>query len=58
MKPSFSFVGVEELQKKIETIETNAAAETNEKLIAELIAQVKEVSLKAVDELKTEQEIK
>lgn len=58
MKPSFSFVGVESLQEKIETIETNAAAGTNENLIADLIAQVKEVSLKAVDELKTEQEIK
>jgi PAS domain S-box-containing protein len=55
MKPSFSFVGVTSLQEKIETIEDNAAQGTNANLIADLIAQVKEVSLKAVAELQTEQ---
>jgi PAS domain S-box-containing protein len=53
MKPSFSFVGVTSLQEKIETIEDNAAQGTNPSLIADLIAQVKEVSLKAVAELQT-----
>ena len=57
MKPSFSFVGVTSLQEKIETIEDNAAQGTNPNLIADLIAQVKEVSLKAVAELQTEQKI-
>lgn len=55
MKPSFSFVGVTSLQEKIETIEDNAAQGTNANLIANLIAEVKEVSLKAVAELQTEQ---
>ncbi|HET6227646.1 MAG TPA: response regulator [Bacteroidia bacterium] len=54
MKPSFSFVGVTSLQEKIETIEDNAAQGINANLIADLIAQVKEVSLKAVAELQTE----
>lgn len=58
MKPSFSFVGVTSLQEKIETIEDNAAQGTNPNLIADLIAQVKEVSLKAVAELQTAPEIK
>jgi PAS domain S-box-containing protein len=58
MKPSFSFVGVTSLQEKIETIEDNAEKGTNANLIADMIAQVKEVSLKAVAELQTEQEIK
>jgi CheY-like chemotaxis protein/two-component sensor histidine kinase len=58
MKPSFSFVGVTSLQEKIETIEDNAEKGTNANLIADLIAQVKEVSLKAVAELQTEHETK
>lgn len=58
MKPSFSFVGVTSLQEKIESIEDNASQGTNANLIADLIAEVKEVSLKAVAELQTEQEIK
>lgn len=58
MKPSFSFVGVTSLQEKIETIEDNAAQGTNPNLIADLIAQVKEVSLKAVAELQTATETK
>ena len=58
MKPSFSFVGVTSLQEKIETIEDNAAEGTNANLIADLIAEVKEVSLKAVAELQTVNDIK
>ncbi len=58
MKPSFSFVGITTLKDKIESIEDNASQGTNPNLIADLIAEVKEVSLKAVAELQTLQEIK
>jgi CheY-like chemotaxis protein len=58
MKPSFSFVGVTSLQEKIEIIEDNASQGINANLIADLIAEVKEVSLKAVAELQSVQEIK
>ncbi|MFY9307932.1 MAG: Hpt domain-containing protein [Bacteroidia bacterium] len=51
MKPSFSFMGIKELEGVIKTIEDYAANEKNLDLLPGLILKVKEVCTQAIEEL-------
>ena len=54
IKPSFSFVGINSLQNKIEKLEENAVQQTNIELMGDLINEIKIVALTAVKELQNE----
>ena len=55
MKPSFSFMGIKELDLLIKLIEEYAANETNLVLLPEMVEKTKTISLEAIEELKIEQ---
>ena len=54
MKPSFSFVGIKELEAVINSVETNSAAKTNLDSLPEMISKIKTVFGEAVQELEIE----
>jgi len=55
MKPSFSFMGIKELDALIKLIEEYAANETNLELLPEMIAKLKKICYEAIKELEIEQ---
>ncbi|MEO6903478.1 MAG: Hpt domain-containing protein [Bacteroidia bacterium] len=54
IKPSFSFVGINSLQAKLEELEKNALQQKDINSINILINEIKEVALIAVKELQSE----
>lgn len=55
MKPSFSFMGIKELDVLIKMVEEYAANETNLEQLPEMIEKLKNISNEAIEELKIEQ---
>ncbi|MES2285098.1 MAG: Hpt domain-containing protein [Bacteroidota bacterium] len=55
MKPSFSFMGMKELDSLIKSIEENAANETNLDLLPGMIIKLKNTCYEAMKELEIEQ---
>ncbi len=51
MKPSFSFMGIKELEGVIKTVEDYSANEKDLELLPELIAKIKTVCTEAMEEL-------
>lgn len=54
MKPSFSFMGIKELESVVKTLEDYSANETNLDLIPGLVEKIKTVCTDAIDELSKE----
>jgi len=57
MKPSFSFMGIKELQDVIISIEEYSDKEIKLELLPELINKLKNISNKAIEELKKEKDL-
>ena len=57
MKPSFSFMGIKELENDIKLIEEYAANETNLDLLPGMIAKVKNICSEAIKELEVEKKL-
>lgn len=57
MKPSFSFMGIKELESTIKLIEEYAANETNLDLLPELISKIKNTCNEAIKELEVERKL-
>jgi len=54
MKPSFSFMGIKELEEVIASAEKYSATKTNLDLIPEMISKIKTISKEAIQELEIE----
>ena len=54
MKPSFSFMGIKELESEIKLIEEYAANETNLDLLPEMISKMKNICIESIKELEIE----
>lgn len=57
MKPSFTFMGIKELESIIKQLEEYAANETNLELIPDLISKIKNICNEAIKELALEKKI-
>jgi HPt (histidine-containing phosphotransfer) domain-containing protein len=57
MKPSFSFMGIKELESVIKTVEEYSANETNLELLPEMVTKIKTVCTEAIEELATEKRL-
>lgn len=51
MKPSFSFMGIKELESVIKTVEDYSANEKSLEVLPELVAKIKSVCSEAIEEL-------
>jgi HPt (histidine-containing phosphotransfer) domain-containing protein len=54
MKPSFSFMGIKELESVVKTLEENAGNETNLDILPGLVDKIKTVCAAAFEELSKE----
>lgn len=57
MKPSFSFMGIKELESVIKSVEEYASNETNLDLLPEMISKIKNVCTEAIKELEIEKKL-
>lgn len=57
MKPSFSFMGVKELEENIQAIETNCAEEKNLEQLPGLIERIKDITDEVISELEKEKKL-
>ncbi len=57
MKPSFSFMGIKELEKVILLVNEYSATETNLEQLPSLISKIKNVSTLAIAELEIEKKL-
>ena len=57
MKPSFSFMGIKELESVIKLVNEYSATETNLNLLPEMISKIKTICKEALKELELEKKL-